>query len=148
MGFSDKMARGKLNEQAEQQTEERLGKTCRDSEAKLEKLEKKKPRALGRMWGTIKSMGSMTKAYAKGDYREVPWKIMSAVGGALAYFVMPVDLVPDFLVTMGYLDDAAVLKLAADLASEDLEDFKVWHETSQAIETAIEDAMDGESVTY
>lgn len=32
--------------------------------------------------------------------------------GALAYFVMPADIVPDFLVGTGFLDDATVLGFA------------------------------------
>lgn len=35
--------------------------------------------------------------------------------GALAYFVMPVDMMPDFLPILGFTDDAAVL--AAAIAS-------------------------------
>ena len=32
--------------------------------------------------------------------------------GALAYFIMPVDLVPDFIAMLGFTDDAAVLYIA------------------------------------
>ena len=32
--------------------------------------------------------------------------------GALAYFIMPVDLVPDFIAMLGFTDDAAVLFMA------------------------------------
>ncbi len=34
--------------------------------------------------------------------------------GALAYFIMPVDLVPDFVALMGFTDDAAVLLMAVN----------------------------------
>lgn len=40
---------------------------------------------------------------------------MSAKGtilGALAYFMMPIDLVPDVIVALGFTDDAAVIALA------------------------------------
>ncbi|MCZ6773355.1 MAG: DUF1232 domain-containing protein, partial [Proteobacteria bacterium] len=29
--------------------------------------------------------------------------------GALAYFIMPADVIPDFIAGLGYTDDAAVL---------------------------------------
>jgi uncharacterized membrane protein YkvA (DUF1232 family) len=32
--------------------------------------------------------------------------------GALGYFVMPVDIIPDFFAVIGYSDDVAVLTLA------------------------------------
>lgn len=34
------------------------------------------------------------------------------LAGALAYFVMPVDVIPDALVALGFTDDAAVLMMA------------------------------------
>ena len=33
---------------------------------------------------------------------------------ALAYFIMPVDLVPDFIAALGFTDDAAVLYMAVN----------------------------------
>lgn len=41
----------------------------------------------------------------------------AALLGALAYFVMPLDLVPDFLAVIGYGDDAAVLFAAYRLVA-------------------------------
>ena len=36
------------------------------------------------------------------------------LGGALAYFVLPTDMVPDVLVGVGFTDDMAALTLAAN----------------------------------
>lgn len=38
-----------------------------------------------------------------------PPAVKAALIGALAYFVMPADLIPDFVAGLGYGDDAAVL---------------------------------------
>ncbi len=38
------------------------------------------------------------------------------LGGALAYFVLPTDMVPDFLAGIGFTDDLAVLTLAVNSA--------------------------------
>lgn len=38
-----------------------------------------------------------------------PLKARATLFGALAYFVMPVDVIPDFLVVAGYTDDASIL---------------------------------------
>jgi len=38
-----------------------------------------------------------------------PAKVKASVMAALAYFVVPTDLVPDFIAGLGYTDDAAVL---------------------------------------
>lgn len=49
-----------------------------------------------------------------------------AIGAAIAYFVSPVDVIPDALPIIGYLDDALVLKFVMDFISEDLDAYKEW----------------------
>ena len=41
-----------------------------------------------------------------------PMPVRMTLFGALAYFVLPFDIIPDFLVGLGYTDDAAVLLAA------------------------------------
>jgi uncharacterized membrane protein YkvA (DUF1232 family) len=38
-----------------------------------------------------------------------PMPIRATLFGALAYFIFPFDAIPDFLVGLGYTDDAAIL---------------------------------------
>ena len=44
--------------------------------------------------------------------RETPRHVQAALVGALAYFVMPFDFMPDVLPLLGFTDDAAVLLTA------------------------------------
>ena len=46
-----------------------------------------------------------------------PLAIRVTLFGALAYFVMPFDVIPDFIAGLGYTDDAAVLLAAFTAAS-------------------------------
>jgi len=46
-----------------------------------------------------------------------PLRIRATLFGALAYFVMPFDVIPDFIVGLGYTDDAAVLLAAFSAAA-------------------------------
>jgi uncharacterized membrane protein YkvA (DUF1232 family) len=41
-----------------------------------------------------------------------PTRVCVILLGALAYFVMPLDAIPDFLIAFGFSDDAAVLMAA------------------------------------
>ncbi len=43
---------------------------------------------------------------------KTPLSAKAVLLGALAYFIMPVDLVPDFIALLGFTDDAAVLFIA------------------------------------
>jgi uncharacterized membrane protein YkvA (DUF1232 family) len=42
------------------------------------------------------------------------------LGAALAYFVLPVDMIPDFVAGVGYTDDAAALALAINKATDSI----------------------------
>jgi uncharacterized membrane protein YkvA (DUF1232 family) len=47
--------------------------------------------------------------------RKTPLRVQATLIGALAYFVMPLDVVPDILPVLGFTDDAAVLATALKL---------------------------------
>ena len=49
--------------------------------------------------------------------RATPRHVQAALIGALAYFILPFDLIPDMLPVLGYTDDAAVLATALKLVS-------------------------------
>jgi uncharacterized membrane protein YkvA (DUF1232 family) len=44
--------------------------------------------------------------------RETPRHVQAALLGALAYFILPFDFMPDMLPILGFTDDAAVLATA------------------------------------
>jgi len=46
-----------------------------------------------------------------------PPKVRAMLLGALAYFVTPVDMIPDFLLHFGFTDDAAVLTAVIGMVS-------------------------------
>lgn len=41
-----------------------------------------------------------------------PMPVRATLFGALAYFILPIDVIPDILLGLGYTDDAAVLLTA------------------------------------
>ncbi len=49
--------------------------------------------------------------------RQTPFKVKAVLIGALAYFVLPTDVIPDVLPVIGYTDDAAVLAAAVKLVA-------------------------------
>jgi uncharacterized membrane protein YkvA (DUF1232 family) len=49
--------------------------------------------------------------------RNTPRRVQVALIGALAYFVLPFDFIPDMLPLIGFTDDAAVLATAIRLVS-------------------------------
>jgi uncharacterized membrane protein YkvA (DUF1232 family) len=49
--------------------------------------------------------------------RETPRHVQVALLGALAYFILPFDFMPDMLPILGFTDDAAVLAAAIRIVS-------------------------------
>ncbi len=59
-------------------------------------------------------------AYYCARDRETPTRVRAVLLAALAYFVLPVDAIPDFIAAFGFTDDAAVLMTAIGLVSAHL----------------------------
>jgi uncharacterized membrane protein YkvA (DUF1232 family) len=53
---------------------------------------------------------------------KTPSKVKAILLAALAYFVMPFDIIPDFVVGLGFTDDAAVLAMALTLVAGQITD--------------------------
>lgn len=49
-----------------------------------------------------------------------PARVRAGIVGALAYFVLPTDLVPDLVLGLGFTDDAAVLTAVLALVSSNI----------------------------
>jgi uncharacterized membrane protein YkvA (DUF1232 family) len=58
----------------------------------------------------------LTAYYCAFD-RDTPLHVKTALMGALAYFVLPFDAVPDLLLMVGFADDAAALLAALRLVA-------------------------------
>lgn len=69
---------------------------------------------------------SMVKDYWSGKYREVPYWVISAGALALLYVLNPVDVIPDIILGVGYLDDATVVAFCLKLIERELERYKEW----------------------
>ena len=52
--------------------------------------------------------------------RDTPLQVKAALLGALAYFVLPFDVIPDMMPLFGFADDAAVLATALRLVASHL----------------------------
>lgn len=70
----------------------------------------------------------MTKAWALREYRTVPWKSLVYIVGAIVYFVNPIDVIPDVLGGIGFIDDAAVAAAVVRTVQAQLDAFREWEE--------------------
>ncbi len=52
--------------------------------------------------------------------RQTPLRVKAVLLGAIAYFILPDDVIPDWIPVFGYTDDAAVLATAINLVRSHL----------------------------
>mgnify|MGYP001474222999 CR=1 FL=1 len=83
---------------------------------RAEKLAKDPERVRRNFWLKLKRVATklpfaedLLAAYYCAFDRETPRHVQVALLGAIAYFVLPFDFVPDMLPVLGFTDDAAVL---------------------------------------
>lgn len=77
-------------------------------------------------------MGRLIKAYALGRYRQVPWKAMLLILGAVIYFINPLDLVPDLVPLTGLTDDFAILLWVYNSVNSEIDKFLLWEKSQVA----------------
>lgn len=54
--------------------------------------------------------------YLAARHPQTPWLAKLIIAGVVAYALSPVDLIPDFIPVLGYLDDLILLPLGISLA--------------------------------
>src|SRR5689334_12576043 len=80
----------------------------------------------GEAWPYLQTMLRLIRAYSDGRYRDVPENELIVIVAAIVYLVNPLDVIPDALPALGYLDDATVVSLAVRRSRGVLEDFMTW----------------------
>jgi uncharacterized membrane protein YkvA (DUF1232 family) len=77
-----------------------------------------------RFWTKLKRVAAklpftedLLAAYYCAFDRETPRHVQAALLGAIAYFILPFDFIPDMMPVLGFTDDAAVLATAIRLVA-------------------------------
>jgi uncharacterized membrane protein YkvA (DUF1232 family) len=80
----------------------------------------------------VRLLWMLLQDYGAGRYRRIPWAAIVTVAAALGYVLMPFDLIPDFLVPIGWTDDMVVLALAWRMIQRELKTYCEWKGLSPA----------------
>ncbi len=91
-------------------------------------------------WDKIQLILSLFEDWLKGKYKTIPFRSIAMATVAIIYFVIPTDLIPDFILGLGYGDDIAVLAFVFKQINKDLEAYKIWKEERKVIDLNPEEA--------
>lgn len=72
---------------------------------------------LRRVIGRIPFSEDLVAAYFCATDSSTPTRVRGILLAALAYFVLPTDVIPDFITGLGFTDDATVLATAIGIVS-------------------------------
>ena len=81
---------------------------------------------LARLFQDLRLLIPLIRDYWKGEYRDVSAKSIVIFVVALAYIVSHFDLIPDYIIKLGQVDDAVILGLSLYFLEKDLRKYKGW----------------------
>jgi uncharacterized membrane protein YkvA (DUF1232 family) len=99
------------------------------------------PGFLQRLWADVSDNAHLYRAWIKKEYPAAPWKSLLLAVATAVYFINPVDLVPDFLLLVGYVDDVTLMTLLVASMRGDAQRFRQWRQEQAALPVIEADAQ-------
>ena len=96
------------------------------------KAEFKKQGFLKEVLDSLMALFRLVRAYAKREYVEVPWQSLLLIVATILYFLVPTDLIPDWIIGLGYIDDAALIGWTMNTVKSDIDGFREWESKNSA----------------
>lgn len=74
----------------------------------------------------MRLLAGMLYDWATGRYPDLPRTTLLSITGALVYFMMPLDAIPDPILALGLLDDLGVLTRVWQQCQADISRYRDW----------------------
>jgi len=97
-----------------------------NDEAIRDKIDKAYP-VLKSALNNVRVLYALFKDTINGKYKLPPASV-AMIGGGLLYFILPADLIPDFIPFIGYLDDMAVLTTIMNSLDKEIREYRIGKE--------------------
>ncbi|MCC8083386.1 MAG: DUF1232 domain-containing protein [Clostridium sp.] len=122
----EEFVRGEINarmKDAEEllQNEDKMEQFLQRLERKLEKVP-----YVGNKLANVPVLISLIRSYMRKEYDKVPYASLISIVAALLYFVLPIDLIPDFVPGVGYIDDVLILTTVCVMVQDDVDEYREW----------------------
>lgn len=120
--IDEEVLKARVERDAKKVTEEDVRRVL-SRRRELDEKFKKVPDKLNKLVNQAKLLYELIRSYIDGSYREIPWISIATAAAALVYFLSPIDLVPDMIPGIGYIDDLLVVRFALTAIGSDLRTF-------------------------
>ncbi len=68
----------------------------------------------------------LVHSYREDSYRDISVVTFGLIIFGLIYFISPVDLFPDFIYALGWVDDIAILGFISSHISSEIDEYRQW----------------------
>ncbi len=82
--------------------------------------------SLSHVWEKVQLLLSLAKDYTNGTYNDVSRTSIIAIIASLLYFVSPLDVIPDFILGLGFIDDAFILGYVYKKLTKEIDKYQAW----------------------
>lgn len=92
------------------------------------------PHLIRRLIEDLRLLLLLIRDYVKGHYRDISPLSGIVFTLAMAYLLVPIDLISDFIPGLGQIDDAAIFLASLYFLEKDLYRYRNWREAQSHIE--------------
>ena len=85
------------------------------------------------VWDKMQLLFELAKDYTNGNYKDVSNASIAAIIGSLLYFISPIDVIPDFILGLGFLDDAFIIGYVFNKVAKELTKYQDWKNNQKEI---------------
>lgn len=97
---------------------------------------------VGGMLTYLPTMFKLVTSYVKGEYTDIPKGKLTLIVSAMIYVVSPIDIIPDTIPVIGWLDDMGVIAACVKFAGGELDKYMLWRDAhKQTQNTAGQDPV-------
>ena len=90
--------------------------------------QKSKDNKFKQLFDTALTLVRLVRAYASGDYREIKTSTIVSGLAVLLYVLSPIDLIPDFIPVLGWLDDLSLVSWFIGKFGAEMVAFRAWEQ--------------------
>lgn len=92
----------------------------------VDKADKKRNGVLRDIWDNLQSLFNLFSDWINGNYKDISKQSIILVTIGIVYFVSPADLIPDFILGIGFLDDATILGFVIKQIGFEIDKYNDW----------------------
>lgn len=92
----------------------------------MEKVNKISKGPVEEIWDNLLVFFDLMSDWLKGNYRNIPIGSIIMIVASIIYFLTPFDIIPDFIVGLGYIDDMSIISYTFRQIQTDIDKYQVW----------------------